>query len=132
MAPRFIPAGLFLVQSLQTLMFRRTLRNSAILILASLAGLAVLTMVTSPLDNIIYTALFFGLALVFLISLGYFFVRLQTGEVTPKNRYRIATISLILIILAMFRSADSLSWVDGIILILFGFGLVFYISRRSY
>jgi hypothetical protein len=113
-------------------MFRRTLRNSAILILASLAGLAVLTMVTSPLDNIIYTALFFGLALVFLISLGYFFVRLQTGEVTPKNRYRIATISLILIILAMFRSADSLSWVDGIILILFGFGLVFYISRRSY
>ena len=113
-------------------MLSQRLRNSAIMVLASFAALAILMMATSPLDNIIFTALFFGLALVFLISLGYFFVRLQTGEVTPKNRYRILTISLILIVLVMFRSADSLSWVDGIILILFGFGLVFYISRRSY
>ena len=113
-------------------MLSQRLRNSAIMVLASFAALAILMMTTSPLDNIIFTALFFGFALVFLISLGYFFVRLQTGEVTPKNRYRILTISLILIVLVMFRSADSLSWVDGIILILFGFGLVFYISRRSY
>lgn len=100
--------------------------------LASLAALAALTSLTNPVDNIIYTALFFGLALVFLVSLGYFMVRLQTGEVSSKNRYRIAALSLVFLILLMFRSAQSLSWVDGIILILIGFGLVFYISRRSY
>jgi len=94
------------------------------------AALAGLMMFTSPVDNIIYTALFFGLSLVFLVSLGFFIVRLQTGELSTKNRYRTVAISLILVVLAMFRSADSLSWVDGIILVLFGFGLVFYISRR--
>lgn len=88
-------------------------------------------MTTSPVDNVIYTALFFGLALVFLVSLGNFLVRLQTGEVSAKNRYRTVSLSLVLLILLMFRSAQSLSWVDGIILALIGFGLVFYISKRS-
>jgi hypothetical protein len=78
----------------------------------------------------LYAAFFFGLALIFLISLGYFIVRLQTGEVSAKNRYRIVALSLILLTLLMFRSAQSLSWVDGVILILIGYGLVFYISRR--
>jgi uncharacterized membrane protein len=64
--------------------------------------------------------------------LGSFMVRLQTGDLSPKNRYRIVALSLLLLILIMFRSAQSLSWVDGIILVLIGFGLVFYISRRSY
>lgn len=98
---------------------------------ASLVGIAVLMMTTSPVDNIIYAAVFFALALIFLISLGYFMVRLQTGEVTPKSKYRIVAISLVLLILLMFRSAQSLTWVDGLILILIGFGLAFYISRRS-
>lgn len=104
---------------------------SGLTALASLAGLAVLTTATSPIDNVIYTAVFFGLALIFLLSSGFFMVRLQTGEISPKNRYRIITLSLILLILLMFRSAQSLSWVDGIILILIGFGLVFYISKRA-
>lgn len=88
-------------------------------------------MTTNPVDNVIYTALFFGLALVFMTSLGNFLVRLQTGEVSAKNRYRTVGLSLILLILLMFRSAQSLSWVDGIILVLISFGLVFYISKRS-
>jgi len=88
-------------------------------------------MATSPVENVIYTALFFGLAFVFLVSLGNFLVRLQAGEVSAKNRYRTVSLSLVLLILVMFRSAQSLSWVDGIILVLIGFGLVFYISKRS-
>ena len=104
---------------------------SGILTLASLASLAILMTNTDPIDNIIYSALFFFLALVFLLSLGFFAVRLQTGEVSHKNRYRVISLSLVLLILLMFRTAQSLSWVDGIILILIGFGLVFYISKRS-
>jgi len=99
--------------------------------LISLAGLGVLMTNTNPIDNIIYAALFFFLALVFLLSAGFFSVRLQTGEISHKNRYRVISVSLVLLILLMFRTAQSLSWVDGIILILIGFGLFFYISKRS-
>lgn len=97
----------------------------------SFIALVILMAATNPVDNVIYTALFFGLGLIFLISLGGFLVRLQTGELSSKNRYRTVTLSVVLLILLMFRSARSLSWVDGIILILIGFGLVFYISRRA-
>jgi hypothetical protein len=110
--------------------FKRKLKLSGLLALVSFIALAILMVSTSPIDNILYAAFFFGLALVFLISLGYFAVRLQTGDVSPKNRYRIVALSLILLTLTMFRSAQSLSWVDGVILILIGYGLVFYISRR--
>jgi uncharacterized membrane protein len=113
-------------------MFMNKRRFPGSLTLGSLVALIILSSLTNPVDNIIYTALFFGLALLFLLSLGHFMVRLQTGEVSSKNRYRIVALSLVLLILLMFRSAQSLSWVDGIILILIGFGLVFYISRRSY
>ncbi|MBX4188858.1 hypothetical protein KW792_02050 [Candidatus Saccharibacteria bacterium] len=105
--------------------------HSGLIALSSLAGLAILMTATNPVDNVIYTAFFFGLAMIFMVSLGYFVIRLQTGEISHKNRYRIISLSLILLILLMFRSAQSLSWVDGIILILIGFGLVFYISKRS-
>jgi hypothetical protein len=110
---------------------KRSHKQSGLAAAISFTALAVLMMATNPVDNVIYTALFFGLALVFLISLGNFLVRLQTGEVSPKNRYRTVSLSLVLLILLMFRSAQSLSWVDGIILALIGFGLVFYISKRS-
>lgn len=112
-------------------MIKTNLKLSGAFSLASLLALAVLMMTTSPVDNIIYAAAFFALALMFLLSLGYFIVRLQTGEMTPKSKYRIVAISLVLLVLLMFRSAQSLSWVDGIILMMIGFGLAFYISRRS-
>jgi hypothetical protein len=107
-------------------------RRSGTLSLISLAALVALASLTNPVDNVIYTALFFGLLLVFLLSFGHLLVRLQTGEVSSRNRYRIVAVSLVVLILLMFRSAKSLSWVDGIILALIGFGLFFYISRRSY
>jgi hypothetical protein len=99
--------------------------------LLSLAGIIILATTTSPVDNVIYAAFFFGFAFVFMVSLGYLLVRLQMGEVSHKNRYRIISLSLVLLILLMFRSAQSLSWVDGIILALIGFGLAFYISQRA-
>jgi hypothetical protein len=107
-------------------------RIAGSLSLISLLALIVLMSLTNPVENVIYSVLFFGLALVFLLGLGHFIVRLQTGDVSSKNRYRIVALSLVILILIMFRSAQSLSWVDGIILILIGFGMVFYISRRSH
>jgi len=97
----------------------------------SFGTLVLLMLTTNPIDKIIYAVVFFGLALVFLISFGYLMVQLQTGEVSSKNRYRIVAISLIILTLLMFRSAESLNWVDAVILVLISFGLVFYISRRS-
>ncbi|HET7528677.1 MAG TPA: hypothetical protein VFJ84_00405 [Candidatus Saccharimonadales bacterium] len=105
--------------------------RSGLAALASLVAMIILAVSTNPVDNVIYSTIFFGLALVFMISLGFFLVRLQTGALSHKNRYRTVAISLLLIVLLMFRSARSLSWVDGIILVLIGFGLVFYISMRS-
>jgi hypothetical protein len=104
------------------IMFNSRRRLSGLLALASLLSLVLLMSLTNPIDNIIYSVFFFGLALVFLVSLGLFMVRLQTGEASLRNRYRVIALSLILLILVMFRSAQSLSWVDGIILILIGFG----------
>jgi amino acid permease len=97
----------------------------------SFLGLVILMLSTNPIDKIVYAVVFFGLALIFLISLGHLMVRLQAGEVSPKNRYRILSLSLIILTLLMFRSSQSLNWVDAVILVLISFGLVFYISRRS-
>jgi hypothetical protein len=97
----------------------------------SFAGLVLLMLTTNPIDKIIYAVVFFVVALVFLISFGHLMVWLQVGEVSSKNRYRIITISLIILTLLMFRSAESLNWVDAVILVLISFGLVFFISRRS-
>jgi hypothetical protein len=98
---------------------------------ASFAGLVIVMLTTNPIDKIIWAIVFFGLALVFLLSFGFWLVRLQLGEVSNKNKYRIVALSLIVLSLLMFRSAQSLNWVDAVILLLIAFGLGFYISRRA-
>ena len=92
--------------------------------------LTLVTLLTSPVKNITWAAIFFGLLLVFLISAGYLLSNLQSGGVSSRGRYRIWVISLCLVVFLMFRSAQSLNWVDGVILALIVFGLLFYGSRR--
>ena len=101
------------------------------LMLSSFLGLVILMLATNPIDKIIYAVVFFVLGLVFMISFGFWVVRLQLGEVSTKNRYRVVALSLVILTLLMFRSAQSLSWVDAVILLLIAFGLGFYISRRA-
>ncbi|HEX5448161.1 MAG TPA: hypothetical protein VFW90_03105 [Candidatus Saccharimonadales bacterium] len=108
----------------------RRIGNSGPLTLISLAAIIILVLSTNPVSHIIYAVLFFGLALLFFISCGYLLVRLQTGAVSAKNKYRVVVISLVILVFLMFVGSQSLSWVDGLILALIGFGLVFYISRR--
>jgi hypothetical protein len=99
--------------------------------LGSLLALVIFMSSTNPVDKVIYAVLFFVLAFIFMVSFGYLMVRLQLGEISSKNRYRIVALSLVFLSLLMFRSAQSLNWVDGLILLLITFGLGFYISRRA-
>lgn len=106
-------------------------RRSFWLALLSFLALVVLMLSTNPVDKIIYAVFFFALALVFMISFGFFFIGIQKGTVGIKDRFRIIAISLVILTLLMFRSAQSLNWVDALILVFICFGLGFYISRRA-
>jgi len=86
---------------------------------------------TSPVKNIGWAVVLFAALLIFMVSMGHWLIALQTGRVSLKNRYRIWLISLFSLIFLMFRSAQSLSWIDGLVLLLVAFGLLFYSSRRS-
>lgn len=98
---------------------------------ASLISIIVLVSVTSPADKIGYTMIFFLLMLVFLISAGYLLIGRLRGSVSPKNRYRLFIVCISVVILLMFRSAQSLGWIDGLVLALVAGGLLFYSSRRA-
>jgi hypothetical protein len=109
---------------------RHALMPMAVLAASSLC-LLLLALFTSPLNNIAVAVFFFLALLVFLGSLGYGVVLLQNGQVTAKSRERIAGISIFLVVLLMFRSVGSLSWVGGLILLLIIGGWLFYASHRS-
>ena len=106
-------------------------RRSFWLALVSFLALVALMLSTNPVDKIMYAVVFFVLALIFMISFGFFFIGLQKGQISAKDRFRVIAVSLIILTLLMFRSAQSLNWVDALILVLICFGLGFYISRRA-
>ena len=86
---------------------------------------------TSPLNKIAYAIVFFTALLIFLVSTGHLVVRLQNGRVEPSTRYYIWTISLLILVAVMLRSAQSLNLVDVMVVGLIAFGLLFYSNRRS-
>jgi hypothetical protein len=106
-------------------------RRSFWLALTSFLALVIIMLSTNPVDKIIYAVVFFVLALIFMISFGFFFLGVQKGAVGTKDRFRIIALSLVILTLLMFRSAQSLNWVDALILVFICFGLGFYISRRA-
>jgi hypothetical protein len=108
-------------------------KNLAPGLLALLSLLVVLgcILLTSPARNISFVAIFFVSLLFFLMSFLFLAVNIRTGEVSSKNRYKIFSISIFLVVLLMFRSAQSLSLVDILILVLITGGLFFYISKRA-
>jgi hypothetical protein len=109
-------------------------RHQVLLPAVSTAGsfllLLLLLVLTSPLNNIAFAGLFFVLFLILLISLGYLISLFQTGRVSSKSRGRIISVSVFIVVLLMLRSAGSLSWVGGLILILIVGGWLFYGSHR--
>lgn len=87
---------------------------------------------TSPIRNISYAIVFFGALLVFIISMGYLAIYLQNGSVRPRARYRLLMISLMLVIILMLRSTQSLGWGDILVLVIISVLMLFYTGRRIY
>jgi len=96
----------------------------------SFIALILIMLLTSPLNKIGYAVLFFVVLFAVLSSLGFLIARIWGAEDSPRNKYRIFVISLFIIISLMFRSAQSFNWVDGLIVLLVAFGLLFYGGRR--
>lgn len=90
-----------------------------------------MVLATNPVDKISYAMFFFLLLLVFLVSGGHLLLGRFKGEVRPRDRYRLFIICIFLVILLMFRSAQSLGWLDGIVLAVVTAGLLFYSGRQA-
>ncbi|HEU5004950.1 MAG TPA: hypothetical protein VFT49_02580 [Candidatus Saccharimonadales bacterium] len=103
-----------------------------IFLAGSLMGLLMIAAYTTPSSNIAMVVVFFFLLLVFLMSLGFGLGALRSGRVTPRWRHRTILVSLLVVLLFMFRSSQSLNWVDGVILLLTIGGISFYTDRRFY
>lgn len=88
-------------------------------------------LLSSPIDKIGFVILFFAGFFALLVSLGHLLIYLRRGQLGPKTHGRIAIISIFIILLVMFRSAQTLNWVDALILLLVIGGLLFYSSRRT-
>ncbi len=103
----------------------------ASLFASSLLSLLLIMLFSDPVQNISYAVLFFAILLVLLLSLGHLLVGLGPNKIGRRWRSRILIISVLLVIILMFRSAGSLNWVDILVLLLLGAGLLFYSSRRE-
>jgi len=103
----------------------------AALSVGSFLCLLAVMFLTSPVKKISYAIVFFVVLLSLLLSLGYLWVSMWAGKTNTASRPRIAIISILLIVLIMFRSAGSLSWIDLLVVLILGSGLLFYSGRRS-
>ena len=109
---------------------RKNVLLPAVFSAGSFLCLALLGLFTSPVKNIAFAVAFFISLLVLLVSLGYLVTNIQSGQVSRKSRGRIIITAIFILLLLMFRSAGSLSWVDGVVLLLIVGGLLFYGSHR--
>jgi hypothetical protein len=111
---------------------RPQLKLPAFLTAGSFLILALLASFTSPLNNAGWSLAFFLFLFIFLVNLSRLILHLQSGVLGPKADHRLVIICLFIVVVLMFSSLHALNWVDGLVLILIGFGVVFYSSRRSF
>lgn len=112
-------------------------RNSHLVLPAALSagsffGLVLIMLLSDPVQNVSYALFFFAILLVLLLSLGHFLMTLKSGKISPKARSRVVIISVLLVIVLMFHSAGPLNWVDILVMLLLGGGLLFYGGRRPH
>lgn len=103
----------------------------ATLVVGSFLFLLLIMFLTDPIKNVSYAILFFAFLLILLLSLGHMTAYLWAGRLSPKTRYRILIISVLLVVIAMFRSIGALNWIDLLVMTLLSSGLLFYSGRRS-
>ncbi|MEK7096275.1 MAG: hypothetical protein AAB896_03235 [Patescibacteria group bacterium] len=102
----------------------------AVLSAGSFIGLILIMLLSDPVQNVSYALFFFTILLVFLLSLGHLLLGLFSRKISRKLRPKILIISVLLVIILMFRSAGSLNWVDILVMLLLSGGLLFYSGRR--
>lgn len=112
-------------------------RNPHLLLPAALSagsflGLVLLMSLSDPVQNVSMALLFFAILLVLLLSLGHLLVGLSPNKISRRLRPKILIVSVFLVIILMFRSAGSLNWVDILVMLLLGGGLLFYSGRRPH
>lgn len=103
----------------------------ALISVGSFLFMLIFMMLTSPVQTVGYSIVFFVSFAIFIISLGYLFTYLQSGVISGRARYRILIISFLTLIAVMLRSSQSLNLVDAIVLILITVGLLTYSGRRT-
>lgn len=111
---------------------QRHLLLPAVLSAGSFFTLVLIMLLSDPVQAVSYALLFFAILLVLLLSLGYLLMSLRSGKISPKSRSKILVTSVLLVIILMFRSAGSLNWVDILVMLLLGGGLLFYSGRRPH
>ncbi len=97
----------------------------------SFLGIIILVAASNPVDKISYAMIFFLLLFIFLVATGHLIIARVRGQVTARNRYKILIISIFLVVLLMFRSSQSLGWLESLVLLAVMGGLLFYSGRRS-
>jgi hypothetical protein len=93
-------------------------------------GLLFLLFFTNPLVQASYSLVFVLLLGVFLSSLAYLLIFIQSGTVSHKSKFRIAISVSLLISVIMLRSTQSLGAGDAAVIILIFILVYFYTSRR--
>lgn len=97
----------------------------------SLLCLTLCALLTNPLNNVVFIVIFFVSLFVFFVSFGYLISYARRGYVNNKVRYKVFIFSTLVVVTLMFLSAQSLSLVDFLILLLIAFGMLFYGARRT-
>lgn len=92
--------------------------------------LLIITLFSSPINQVALTLTFFGVLLVFLVSLSVFIASIGRKKSSNKTIYKATLLSIFIVIILMFNSSQSLSLENGLILVLVIAGIVFYADRR--
>jgi hypothetical protein len=103
----------------------------AIVSAGSFLCLASFLLFTNPLQNLGFVIFLFVALFIFLVSLGYLLAYIKSPVITSRSRFRIIIFSFLCVAVLMFRSAQTLNFSDLLILLLLGFGLIFYTAKRT-
>jgi hypothetical protein len=106
-------------------------RIPLIILIASFASLAVCSLFTSPFGHVVNILIFFIALFIFIVSLCWTIALMGRETISSKSKFKIAVFSLTVIVILMFRSAQSLSMEDALILLLIALGALFYGTKRT-
>src|SRR5688572_33097166 len=113
-------------------MLKAKLRSfSSTVFFTSIVSLLLIITLTDPSENILYSLIFFLLAFILLLNLGFFLTNLVGSNLRNRGRRKVIILSSLIIITLMFSSLGALNWASAFTLALIALGLVFYWDKRA-